>query len=308
LRRDFVPAAGDDWYRRRQEDSTGKFFRSVADQGPRKGEGGGTRQGLYLLTASGKLLAYRNTFDPQGVKDLIARGLKAWKALGDDERRPRGFSETRQDDPRYFREPPKGGIVLRVHARELDALESGGFCKATGRPPRQDLASLDHVWLRAEEWKEIVSGTKAAGETSPLPEAVALRLARFHLLDNTRGEPNLWQRSEVKRCDVRLRVEKSTQSALVLWLEGEAHLETAKGERGYKPKLRGVIEYDRAQDRLRRFDVAAAGDHWGEGTYTRGARSGPAPFGVAFQLAGGKDPADRIPPQAARDIGGYYGD
>ena len=54
-REDFVPVAADDWYERRRNDAEGDFFRRVADQGPRKGEGGSTRQGIYCLTADGKL-------------------------------------------------------------------------------------------------------------------------------------------------------------------------------------------------------------------------------------------------------------
>ena len=40
---EYVAVTGDDWYERRRDDTQGKFFRSVADQGPRKGEGGSTR-------------------------------------------------------------------------------------------------------------------------------------------------------------------------------------------------------------------------------------------------------------------------
>ena len=48
---DFVAVSADDWYERRRQDAVGAFFRKVADQGPRKGAGGGTRQGIYCLTA-----------------------------------------------------------------------------------------------------------------------------------------------------------------------------------------------------------------------------------------------------------------
>ena len=40
-------------YQRRRQDAEGEFFRKVADQGPRKGKGGATRQGIYCFTASG---------------------------------------------------------------------------------------------------------------------------------------------------------------------------------------------------------------------------------------------------------------
>ena len=69
--KEFIPVSGDDWYQRRRNDSEGEFFRKVADQGPRKGKGGGTRQGIYCFTASGKLLAYKNAQDARVMRETI---------------------------------------------------------------------------------------------------------------------------------------------------------------------------------------------------------------------------------------------
>ena len=57
---DFVPVSTDDWYTRRRQDFEGEFFRKVADQSPRKGLNGATRQGIYVFTADGELLAFKN--------------------------------------------------------------------------------------------------------------------------------------------------------------------------------------------------------------------------------------------------------
>src|SRR6476646_3918767 len=86
--KEFIPVSGDDWYQRRRQDAEGEFFRKVADQGPRKGQGGSTRQGMYIFTPSGKLLTYRNHSDPDVMRGELQKALKAWKQLPDDERRP----------------------------------------------------------------------------------------------------------------------------------------------------------------------------------------------------------------------------
>ena len=78
-REDYVPVVGDDWYQRRREDAEGRFFRQVADQGPQKGEGGATRQGIYCFTAAGKLLAYSNHSDPKVMRQTIRKGLTEWR-------------------------------------------------------------------------------------------------------------------------------------------------------------------------------------------------------------------------------------
>src|SRR5947209_13762832 len=109
-REDFIPVSADDWYERRRKDAVGEFFRKVADQGPRKGEGGSTRQGIYCLTASGKLLAYKNATDPTVMKETLRRGLAEWKRLPASERTPGAVKveDSGKTDARYTRTPPEG--------------------------------------------------------------------------------------------------------------------------------------------------------------------------------------------------------
>ena len=88
-KQDFVPVATDDWYQRRREDAEGKFFRGVADQGPRTGEGGSTRQGIYCFTAAGKLLAYKNAGQNANVmREVLKQALDTWKKLPEEHRKP----------------------------------------------------------------------------------------------------------------------------------------------------------------------------------------------------------------------------
>ena len=85
----YVPVTGDDWYQRRRNDAEGEYFRKVADQGPRKGEGGATRQGIYMFTADGKLLAYKNAGQlPDVMRDVLKRGLAEWSKLPEERRKP----------------------------------------------------------------------------------------------------------------------------------------------------------------------------------------------------------------------------
>jgi hypothetical protein len=68
----------------------------------------------------------------------------------------------------------------------------------------------------------------------------------------------------------------------------------------------GYVVVDRVKGRVERFDLVALGEHWGEGTFTRGARKGKQPFGVAFELARGDRPGDAVPPQGAREEREYF--
>ena len=97
---------------------------------------------------------------------------------------------------------------------------------------------------------------------------------------------------------------------MLVKLEGKALLATdadpLKAERGFDAALLGYVGYDRAADRIDRFNLVALGEHWGQGRFTQGARPGRQPFGVAFELARGDKPGDTVPPQAAREERAYY--
>lgn len=318
----FIPVAADDWYQRRRDDAVGKFFVGVANQGPRKGEGGGTRQGVYCFTASGKLLVYRNHRDAGVMLDEFRRALDKFNQLPAGEREPGAIKVPSLDDAkldeRYSRKLPDGAISIRVFARALER-DADGKCTVctaeAGDPTYGLLSSLDHLWILPDEWRSLAPREAKVGDTFAMPAAVAQRIARFHLLDNTRGEPAMWRPDEVRKNAMTLTVVEASAERLKLRLDGDVLLSTtaklpatsqiAKNERGYDVRLLGHIEVDRKKPAVTRFDVVALGDHWGDSTYTRGARPGRTPLGIAFQLADGKQAADAVPPQAAREWNGY---
>jgi hypothetical protein len=310
--KDFVSVAADDWYQRRRDDAEGKFFRSVADQGPRKGRGGSTRQGIYIFTADGKLLAYKNAGQaPDAMRDVLKRGLSEFRKLPAERRKPGAIKvdDAGKADRRYSRTPPAGGLVLKAYTRILGR-DGDKYSRGTCKSEWGDKAARDHVWLTEKEWKSLIPAVLKKGSKADVPAAVALRIARFHLIDNTRGEPYMWRREDVRKYELTLTVEEASASEVVLRLDGSfliaSRPDAAKAERGYDVRLLGKVRYDRAKKAITAFDVVAVGDHWGEGTYTRGARPGRTPLGVTFELVS-SDADGLVPPQAAREIGAYLG-
>lgn len=333
-REEYVTVACDDWYQRRRRDAEGDFFISVANQGPRKGEGGATRQGIYVLTASGKLLAWKNAGqNPAAMLEMMRDGLAKWKRLPESERAPGSVKVPAHGkvDSDYHRELPPGGAIIKVYARALDAqkqqpavvpakssrrlsfdLGDSVFSDAQCPKGSGDEASRDHLWLTEAEWRSLVPEQPKVGARFPMPAKIAERILRFHLVDNTRGEPPLWRRDEIRSSDLNLVIENVSPTEVQLRLEGTALLATdadpEKASRGYQPRLAGLIHYDRQRQRLTRFDVVALGEHWGSGAHTRrDTRPGRTPLGVVFELSPGDSPSDRIAPQGAREIRDYFG-
>ena len=312
-REEYVPVACDDWYQRRREDDEGRFFRSVADQGPRKGAGGSTRQGIYCLTASGKLLAYKNAQDANVMREVLRQGLEKWRHLPASERRPGGneYPGLDRPDERYVRTPPPGGLVVNVYTRILDRDGKDDLCRGTCSFTGGDQAARDHLWLTQADWQTLVRAGTKKGQRFPMRRPLADRLLRFHLVDNTRGEPGPWRPEDVRKAELTWTVENATPTSLQLRLDGSALLatdaDTEKARRGYDVRLLGFLHYDREKAVVDRFDLVAVGDHWGRSTYTPGERPGRKPLGVAFELRRGNDPADLLPPQGARWLPGYLG-
>ena len=309
---DYVPVACDDWYQRRRQDAEGEFFRQVSDQGPR-GNQPATRQGIYLLTAGGKLLAWKNAGqNPEVMREVLRDGLKKWARLPESERKPGAVTvpDAGALDGGYTRKPPEGGLIVNVHARALEKSAASGVSDAVCKIGDGDEASRDHLWLTADECRSLVPADARVGSRHPVPPALAMRILRFHLIDNTRGEPAMWQRSEVRSSEMGLTVEQADAGRVVLRLDGRVLLATdedvAKGGRGYDAALLGYVGYDRKAGRIDRLDMVALGEHWGESHFTRGARPGRTPFGVAFELAKGDAPGDLVPPQAAREAPAYF--
>ncbi|HYT93634.1 MAG TPA: hypothetical protein VEL76_33255 [Gemmataceae bacterium] len=269
----FVPAAVDQHIHRTLKDAEGELFARVLKQA---GRGlGGTSQGNYLFTPDGKLLAFANTADAAHVRRLMETALKKF----DPATAPAVEAGPKAALPQF--EPPAGGLVLDVTSKVLGGYEKGG------NRAMRDAVGRDHLWLRKDEAEALARGE--------LPESVKQRLARFHLIDNTRGEPPLWRPDEVKRLELTLKDGR---------LSGSVHLETKAGNRGYQADLLGVVEVNAG--RVTRLDLVAKGAYWGEGNFTRGAPPGRFPFAVAFTLSPGTSAADRVLPGAARsNLKGY---
>lgn len=180
-------------------------------------------------------------------------------------------------DKNFSYAPPAGGLVITVTAKVLEG-------HAPSPDPRirmfQESTGRDMLWLRKDEHEALARGE--------FPATAKARLARFTLMDFSRGEPAFWAPQDVKTLDLALK------DGVV---SGSVHLENASC--GFKAELRGVVE---AKDgKVTRFDLVARGAAWGHsGTTAVGAPPGKFTLAVAYRLAPGTDEADKVTPQGAK--------
>lgn len=279
LKTKFVPVAIDQAYQRRQKDDEGELYRKIAGQGPRNNFSG-TTQGFYAASNSGELLFFNNNRDPDKLAGLLKQ------ALAKDSSAPGKAPATGQPvvDKRFNPEPPDGGLILRVRAKVL-----GGYEETDDEWLKifQSALSRDNLWVTKTEHDALVGGE--------VPASLQSRIARFHLVDNTRGEPPMWEPEEIKSIEMQL------DSGV---LTGSAKLKTAGGDREFEPEFFGVVES--REGRITRFDFLAKGLFRGHGEFTKNPPPGKFPLGISFSLADGDEVADAIPPQGSRGwVDGY---
>ena len=289
LQDNFVTVAGDDWYQRQKKGDEGQFYRKVVDQGPRKGNG--TRQGHYVFTAQGELLGFNNNRGPERRLAMMREALKKWEALPAESKTGAVLAEAKGDE-KYQRKLPEGGQVIKVYTRALE--KSGQELVALGEDKVGNQTAVDHLWLRKEELGKLQKLVTDGGGN--LPNWFSMRVAKFHLRDNTRGEPEDWKKEHIEFWE--LKVDAKGQ------VSGQFKLVKKDGNLGFEGQIRGGMSFDGG--RLSRFELLVLGDQWGEGHYTRGARPGKTPLGLVLQLTDAKMSRDQIPPQGIRWEQGYW--
>lgn len=301
LQEKFIPATDNDFYNRRRKDEVGKFFMSVANQGPRS-EGSGTTQGHYIIAPSGKLLGFNNNRDKWNRMKFINEALKKWDALPDAEKKPGAvdvppLSELTLDS-KHHSEIPEGGITLVASSRILKK-ENGNYAACTADDHDHEwghLAAIDRMWIQKGEWEKLVAIGKTGGAIDP---RLANRLARFHFMDFTRGEPATWNLEDVKTLTMTAKPLSDSSFAI------SGKVLVSDDTRGFDAELLAIVELDE-NDRPTRFDIVILGGHWGHSEYTGGSRPGKTPLGIAFRLGDPTKPEDQIRPQASHWMQAYW--
>ena len=278
LQHRFIPVAANasqhDW----MPDAESKFYRQVVYQrtGIHKGV---TSQGFYIFSPDGKLITGWNNRDTEKVKRLLKAALANYHGPAQIE----ALSATQ--DHNFARVLPAGGRVIDVYSKITDAKwpaakekwEESAFAmfrEATGR---------DHLWVTPEEIAVLARGA--------MPDSLTRRIALFHLIDNTRGEPPMWQAAELRAVKI-----TATPEGGKLRLHGDVAAATANKDRSYHLKLLGYVETK--GDTLVRFDLVARGQFLGHGQYTgNSAPVGIFTLAIAFTLADQNSEAATVPPQ-----------
>jgi len=318
----FVPAAVNINHLQRQADAEGELFRTISWQGrfrlsyeEAKAAAPNTEhrechQGQYVASIDGELFGSRHTADPDQLLEMMQSGLENWSNR--KTQMTKSAVEDVNRDERHVWTYPEDGLVLELGCRDLvattDVPEEWAF----------DPHNLNHVWLTADEVREMVPQDVRQGDTFDLPESIHRKLVRFHLLDIVRGETPPWPKDAPDRVPLTVTCTAADGNSVTLVLKGHGILIEqgdwctqptrdsvyrrgemccSIGERGFEPSILGHATFDRTNQRFTRFDLVAVGTRWGGTTFNFRQRDvAPARMGIAMTIARTALERDRIPP------------
>ncbi|MCH8969192.1 MAG: hypothetical protein IIA66_08760, partial [Planctomycetes bacterium] len=294
-----MPAADEVWRLQRGTDRECRFFQAMADKG-HYGGGQGTRQGIYVCSSSGDFLASINSLNPDTVITTLETALRKWQQLPETVRR-RGSAANPMPAHRWETSYPDHGLVLVSVNRDLVAEQSD--VRRTG-----DRWNRDHVWFSAEEARSWLPADPIPGTVHQLPEPLVRRLARFHLVDNVRGQTLPFAVQEVYGSEIQTEVLERRGQLVRLRISGVtmavAEGPWLMGDNDWKPprefprtvavQLLGYATYDLAQTVFTEFEVIAVGH--GRGYTQNNDRSrGPQEGTIGFVFTLAEDtPAERV--------------
>lgn len=286
----FVPAADEVWRLQRGGDAECQFFQRAVNGGKLITDNG-TRQGIYVMAPSGKVLARVNSLKADAVLAMMEKGLAAWEALPEEQRKlPRQV--TIQGDERWEDSRPEKGLLLERIVRDLPADATPGGARATKW-------NRDTLWFSQEEVQAIIDAAAAARGSeegwADVPEALAHRLASYCLVDNVYGQCIPFDRGDLLR--VQLQVRETLQDGAMRgyeWRGSTLAVEDGKwilGENLWTPKtlhphaletmIHGRAHYDTRTETFLGFELVALGRRSGF-TELNSRRFRPEPGGIGF--------------------------
>jgi len=250
-------------------------------------------QGIYVFAAGGRCLGRLNSNNPEAVAGVLERALEKWEQVAEIERRLPDDSPVGSGH-RWENGYPDGGLVLERIARDLpDSLEPRD---APLRP-----FNRDQVWFSAAEARRWLPDAIRVGEQHAVPERLGHRLARFHLVDNVRGQTIPYSEPEV---------EASLRAEVTAVEDGAAHIRISGvvratalgpwlgGDNYWKPRrewphaittaLHGQARYDLERGEFSSFDLVALGARRGRTVMNGRSRDNDGedhPIGFVFSIA-----------------------
>lgn len=244
-----------------------------------------TIQGFFIVSADGQSYDWMNWHDPTAVKQFLGNGL-AW--FRNNRTAAVTISDTDVKEP-FSPHPPADASVIRVFSR-IRPVPAGSneLNEAVGR---------DHMWIFSDEVKALVDASSNRSSSIAFPQSWAARMTRFHIIDNVRGEPDMWREHDVKKATFTTRVLKQEGDIRTFQFAGLFSQVTANKARGLDGKIEGEFDVDCRSFRVTRWRAYSQSLAFGRSTFTPDPPKGKFPLVIAM-VETNDEISKIVPPQA----------
>ncbi|MGI8922711.1 MAG: hypothetical protein ACR2HJ_01500 [Fimbriimonadales bacterium] len=284
LQNDFIPVAGNIAELAWSRTGASRWFMSTAGKVNYRVRSGQTVQGFYTVAADGTAYGFENVRDAKVVIRMLTEARDAFHAHP-----PIQLAiSTEGSEGVFSRSPDPTVSVVRVYTRVRPVpLAANSLNKSVGR---------DHLWIIGSDVKAIIAAG-ANGSGFKMPDALAGRIVRYHLVDNVRGEPDMWLAGQVKRADFTMKPLGKSKGKLLYSFRGAFTQKLSDGSRGLGGTIRGEMDLDAANNRVIRFRAYAEAQAWGDSKFTKWAPPGKFPMVIAM-IESTDNIAMNVPPEA----------
>lgn len=249
-----------------------------------------TIQGFFIVSADGRSYDWMNDSDPNEVKSFLEKGLNWFHS---NRSNSVTISDAEINEP-FSTHPPADAAVIRVFSRIRPVPAGSGKLN--------DSVGRDHMWIFANEVQEILcSDTDSSFQ---LPVALTNRMIRFHLIDNVRGEPDMWKKSDVKASNFACKLVKDGTNKSYQFVGVFTQL-TNDQKRGLDGKIFGEFEIDSTKHKVIKWRAYATGLAFGRSTFTPGEPKGKFPLSIAM-IETDDEISKIVPPQAVSYGADYH--
>ncbi len=227
-------------------------------------------QGFYILAADGTAYEFENVRSAKVVLTMLKEAETAFQA-----HKPPKADIPESSFVSIFSKStePKNTSVVRVFTRVRPVpISANSLNKSLGR---------DHLWIVGKDIDALATAG-ASGNPFQMPRDMRMRLVRYNLIDNVRGQPDLWEASQVKKSDITVTPVGRSGDSMVYKFTGAFALATADGKRGLEGEITGEIETDPSKRTLTWFRAIADATAWGDSKFTAHAPNGKYPLVIGM--------------------------
>jgi len=207
-------------------------------------------------------------------------------------------------------QPPEDGMIIRGYCTYLERdgsekLQRQEVYYYKQNPDRwKSETQSDTMWLRKNEWKNLIPDSLSLGDTFTIDEKIQQRFFSTLAIDYMEGSASSLP---VRSSTMTVTVSKIDATGTTLTLAGAGHMGTdfethdrsVERSRGCKISVTGYL-HRQADGNFDRFDIVGVGEAWGNKNQfyrsNMNLESYPWQYGIACELVESNRPVDLVPP------------